>query len=80
MGCSAAKNLAVEPIQGANLNGTTNGESRKISIPRKNSDVPPLIGVEPQTELLDNNSSIINKLTKTSKYSKTVLLFAKKYN
>lgn len=66
MGCSAAKNLAVEPMNGnnANLNGLS--DSRKVSIPRKNSDVPPLISTEPQTELLDNNSTI-NNFTKTSK-------------
>lgn len=64
MGCSAAKNLAVEPMNGNSLNGMN--LARKVSTPRKNSDVPPLVSTEPQTELLENSS--INNLTKTRTY------------
>lgn len=64
MGCSAAKNLAVEPLEGAKSNGTV--ENRKVSLPRKNSDVPPLTSDEPQTEMLENTN--VNNLMKSSKF------------
>lgn len=66
MGCSAAKNLTVEPMGGGGVDLNGISESRKVSIPRKNSDVPPLIGEEPQTEMLENTS--VNNFTKTSKF------------
>jgi hypothetical protein len=64
MGCSAAKNLTVEPIDGNKVTDLSNGhpESRKVSIPRSVSDVPPLEGEDPQTEVLE--AATVNNLQK----------------
>lgn len=51
MGCSAAKNVTVEPME--NSKSTTSLTNGKISTPRRVSDAPPLIGEDPQTELLE---------------------------
>lgn len=70
MGCSAAKNLTVEPLDGTNSvtaisNGTLeNGGGSKRPSAIKLSDVPPLEGIDPQTEFLENG--IINNVHQTS--------------
>ncbi|XP_017779113.1 PREDICTED: uncharacterized protein LOC108564549 [Nicrophorus vespilloides] len=59
MGCSAAKNLAVEPLNGGASMGNGEsqlGEVRKVSVTRRASEVPALEGVEPQTEMLENGT------------------------
>lgn len=60
MGCSAAKNLTVQPLDGNKVTELTNGhkEPRKISIPH----VPPLESEDPQAELLE--SSTVNNIQK----------------
>ncbi|EEZ99041.1 uncharacterized protein LOC103315035 [Tribolium castaneum] len=62
MGCSAAKNLTVEPLDGNKVTELSNGnaETRKISIPRSVSDVPPLEGEDPQTEILAETATVNN--------------------
>ncbi|KAF2884890.1 hypothetical protein ILUMI_21261 [Ignelater luminosus] len=62
MGCSAAKNLTVEPLDGTKVTQLSNGVEipRKLSTPRKASDVPPLEGVDPQTEFLESASHVNN--------------------
>lgn len=62
MGCSATKNLTVTELDGATANGLE--EPRKTSIPRRVSDVPPLVGDEPQTEMLENAN--VNNVQKTA--------------
>lgn len=69
MGCSAAKNLTVEPLDGTKVTHLSNGVEeipRKLSTPRKASDIPPLEGVDPQTEFLENVSNV-NNVHQTSK-------------
>ncbi|XP_065157807.1 uncharacterized protein DDB_G0283697 isoform X2 [Atheta coriaria] len=63
MGCSAAKNLTVEQLNGdtGNENGT---ETRKVSITRRASEVPPLQSDEPPEEVLD--SGTLNNLQEHS--------------
>lgn len=64
MGCSAAKNLTVEPLEGSKE--LTNGHiDRKISIPKSVSDVPALEGEDPQTEILE--TATVNNLQKGGK-------------
>lgn len=77
MGCSAAKNLTVEHLDGSRVTELApvdphNSESRKVSIPRTPSDVPALESVEPTTEVLENDS--LNHVQKTgkSKLSKAI--------
>ncbi|KAJ3666648.1 hypothetical protein Zmor_002123 [Zophobas morio] len=64
MGCSAAKNLTVEPLDGNKVTELSNGhpDTRKVSIPRSVSDVPPLEGEDPQTEVLE--TATVNNLQK----------------
>lgn len=64
MGCSAAKNLTVEQLDTANNNGAVE-EPRKASVPRRVSDVPAIVGVEPQTELLDVENANVNNVQAT---------------
>lgn len=64
MGCSAAKNLTVEPLEGSKE--LTNGHyNRKISIPKSVSDVPALEGEDPQTEILE--AATVNNVQKGGK-------------
>ncbi|CAH0552845.1 unnamed protein product [Brassicogethes aeneus] len=59
MGCSAAKNLTVEPLNGNKVHDISTGivESlRKTSIPKSISDIPPLEGEDPQTEMLETGT------------------------
>lgn len=72
MGCSAAKNLTVEQLNGdtGNENGT---ETRKVSITRRASEVPPLQSDEPPEEVLD--SGTLNNLQEHCKLQKTQYLF-----
>ncbi|KAJ8974122.1 hypothetical protein NQ317_000652 [Molorchus minor] len=61
MGCSAAKNLAVEPLDGNKAANISNGNGvRKVSIPAKN--IPPLEGEDLQAELLE--SATVNNVQK----------------
>ncbi|RZC35126.1 uncharacterized protein BDFB_008844 [Asbolus verrucosus] len=63
MGCSAAKNLTVEPLDNNKVTELSNGHAdRKVSIPRSISDVPPLEGEDPQTEILETTA--VNNLQK----------------
>ncbi|KAJ8931436.1 hypothetical protein NQ314_015653 [Rhamnusium bicolor] len=60
MGCSAAKNLAVEPLDGNKSSDLSNGNGvRKVSIP---SGIPPLEGEDLQTEMLE--SATVNNIQK----------------
>ncbi|KAF5286149.1 hypothetical protein FQR65_LT12907 [Abscondita terminalis] len=60
MGCSAAKNIVIEPLDNTkvtHLNGSNGVDTeRNFSTPKKVSDIPPLEGVDPQTEFLDSGS------------------------
>lgn len=69
MGCSATKNLTVTELEGSNTNGVE--EIRKASIPRRVSDVPPIVGDEPQTEMLESAENVIN-VQKTGKKQFTI--------
>ncbi|XP_019878684.1 uncharacterized protein LOC109606583 [Aethina tumida] len=67
MGCSAAKNITVEPLNGnkvTDISSLSNGSVRKVSIPKSVPDVPPLEGEDPQTEVLE--SAMVNNLQKGS--------------
>lgn len=67
MGCSAAKNVTVEPMDNhSKAAHMTNGTHEKLSSPRRVSDVPPLIGEEPQTELLEAGN--VNNVHKGGKW------------
>lgn len=66
MGCSAGKNVTVEPLTNGHTVNDKNETPRKVSIPRRESDVPAIVGDEPQTELLENSS--LNNIQKTCKY------------
>ncbi|KAK5650258.1 hypothetical protein RI129_001287 [Pyrocoelia pectoralis] len=65
MGCSAAKNMVVEPLGSTKVVHLSNGVDvpRILSTPKKVSDLPPLEGVDPQTEYLD--SGPLNNIHKT---------------
>lgn len=65
MGCSAAKNLTVEPINPSKTAANDVSEPRKVSISKSVSDIPPIIGEEPQTETLDDD--VMNNVHQTSK-------------
>lgn len=70
MGCSAAKNITVEPLNGnkvTDISSLSNGSIRKVSIPKSVPDVPPLEGEDPQTEVLE--SAMVNNLQKGCKAS-----------
>ncbi|KAB0796870.1 hypothetical protein PPYR_10931 [Photinus pyralis] len=56
MGCTAAKNMVVEPLGNTKVIHLSNGmdASRKLSTPKKVSDLPALVGVDPQTEYLES--------------------------
>ncbi|KAI4458657.1 hypothetical protein MML48_7g00015223 [Holotrichia oblita] len=60
MGCSAAKNLTVEHLDGSKVTELTsqNGDSepRKVSIPRGVSDIPVIESTEPHTEVLGDET------------------------
>ncbi|KAJ8921614.1 hypothetical protein NQ315_010523 [Exocentrus adspersus] len=63
MGCSAAKNLTVEPLDGNKSSGYSNGNGvRKVSLPT--TGVPPLEGEDLQAELLE--SATVNNIQKAS--------------
>lgn len=55
MGCTAAKNMTIEPLDRNKVTELSNlqrKETRKFSITKSVSDVPPLEGEDPQAELL----------------------------
>ncbi|XP_018574480.1 uncharacterized protein LOC108913415 [Anoplophora glabripennis] len=61
MGCSAAKNVTVESLDGNNSGELSNGNGvRKVSVP--NLSVPPLEGEDLQAELLE--SATVNNIQK----------------
>lgn len=61
MGCSAAKNVTVESLDGNKSSALSNGNGvRKVSLP--NANVPPLGGEDLQTEFLE--SATVNNIQK----------------
>ncbi|XP_028135697.1 uncharacterized protein LOC114330540 [Diabrotica virgifera virgifera] len=53
MGCSAAKNLTVEPLDGSLANGHTEARTLPVS-PKRQPNIPPLEAEDLQEELLEN--------------------------
>lgn len=85
MGCSAAKNLTVEHLDGSKVTELTpqNGDSepRKVSIPRGVSDIPVIESTEPKTEVLGDETlnnmhetGRINYETDLKFYSRQIIL------
>ncbi|GJQ74363.1 hypothetical protein Trydic_g21239 [Trypoxylus dichotomus] len=62
MGCSAAKNLTVEHLDGSKVTelNPNNSEPRKVSVTHSNPDMPVIESVEPSTEVLENDDNLNN--------------------